>query len=193
MSEEKAYYVYALKDPRSNPARAFYVGKGVGSRAYDHLVRPDGTRKGDMIREIEQGANHVLVSKLVEGLTENQALKLETELISSMGTIETGGFLTNSVVPSGLGSKRRAGVTVPLGVIEKAQLGLTLLKDAVLELTKANENSVTNADVAGLLGLRSDYGGGSKDYLSYSLLGLLIRDGKVKRLAASRRHVASTR
>ena len=27
-----SYYVYALKDPRSNPAKIFYIGKGTGSR-----------------------------------------------------------------------------------------------------------------------------------------------------------------
>ncbi len=30
MSEAKSYYVYALKDPRSSPAQAFYIGKGTG-------------------------------------------------------------------------------------------------------------------------------------------------------------------
>jgi hypothetical protein len=42
-----AFYVYALKDPRSSPAKPFYVGKGVDTRAWDHLVEPDGTAKGD--------------------------------------------------------------------------------------------------------------------------------------------------
>ena len=58
---------------------------------------------------------------------------------------------------------------------EKAQLGLTLLKDAVLELARANIKEISNSDAASLLGLRSDYGGGSKDYLSYSIIGVLAR------------------
>ena len=37
------YYVYALKDPRSTVAMPFYIGKGTGSRAFDHLVSPDRT------------------------------------------------------------------------------------------------------------------------------------------------------
>ena len=183
------FYVYALKDPRSNPATPFYVGKGTGTRAYDHVVRPDETRKGEWIRAILQDGAEPLVSILLDDLTETQALLLESELISAFGTIDTGGLLTNTVIPSGVSANRRTKLTVPSGSIEKAQIGLRLLKEAVLELAKANPEGVSNSDTASVLGLRSDYGGGSKDYLSYSLLGLLMRDGKVKR--AGRKHVST--
>ena len=63
-------------------------------------------------------------------------------------------------------------------------------KDAVLELAKANPNGISNSDAASLLGLRSDYGGGSKDYLSYSVLGILMREGKLERSATNKKHVA---
>ena len=66
-----------------------------------------------------------------------------------------------------------------------------LLKNAVLEFARANPKVITNSDTASLLGLRSDYGGGSKDYLSYSLLGLLMRDGLLKRDGVNRRHIAT--
>jgi hypothetical protein len=63
------YYVYALKDPRSSPAKPFYVGKGTGSRAYDHLVTPDRTRKYARIREIIDSAVRPLISlRLPESL-----------------------------------------------------------------------------------------------------------------------------
>ena len=71
-------------------------------------------------------------------------------------------------------------------MVEKAQLGLHLLKDAVVELTAANKTGVTNADVASLLGLRSDYRGRQKDYLSYSVLGLLLREGRIERRGTGR-------
>jgi uncharacterized protein len=190
MPVDNSFYVYALKDPRTSPALPFYIGKGTGTRSFDHLVKPDSTRKGTRIQEIVASGTKVLVTRLVESLTEAQALKLEAELIAALGTIDTGGLLTNSVLPSGLASKARASVIVPSGVKEKAQLGLALLKESILELAKANPKGISNSDAASLLGLRSDYGGGAKDYLSYSVIGLLLREGKLERDPVSRKHIA---
>lgn len=186
------FYVYALKDPRTSPAMPFYIGKGTGSRAFDHLVTPDATKKYARIREILAAGSKPMVDILVEDLTEAQALRLEAELISAFGTTELGGLLTNAVVPSGLGV-RKTGIVVPQGCIERAQLGLQLLKTAVLELARANPSGIKNSDAASLLGLRSDYRGKQKDYLSYSVLGLLLREGKVVRAAESHRHRANAR
>jgi len=46
MSDDSSYYVYVFKDPRTSPVLPFYVGKGTGTRSFDHLVRADSTRKG---------------------------------------------------------------------------------------------------------------------------------------------------
>jgi hypothetical protein len=184
------YYVYALKDPRSSPARPFYIGKGTGSRAYDHLVTPDRTRKYARIKEIVDAGARPLIDILVEDLTEAQALRLEAELISAFGTADTGGLLTNSIVPQGVGGRKRASLVVPHGTVERAQLGLEFLKSAIIELAMANPRGITNSDTASALGLRSDYRGRQKDYLSYSVLGLLLREGRLKRHRdGSPRHV----
>jgi uncharacterized protein len=184
------FYVYAIKDPRSKQPRPFYIGKGTGSRAYDHLVSPDSTKKYKRIREILEADAKPIIDILVDDLTEAQALKIEAELIAAFGTEETGGVLTNAVVPSGLGGKRRDHIAVPQGTVERAQLGLEFLKSAILNLARANPGGITNSDAASLLGLRSDYNGKQKDYLSYSILGLLLREGKVERKHSPARHVA---
>ena len=184
------FYVYAIKDPRSKQPKAFYVGKGTGSRAFDHLVSPDSTKKYKRIKEIVESGQKPIIDILVDDLTEAQALKIEAELIAAFGTEETGGILTNTVVPSGLGGKKRDHISVPHGTVERAQLGLEFLKTAILELAKANPGGITNADAASLLGLRSDYNGKQKDYLSYSIFGLLIRQGKIERKHSPSRHVA---
>lgn len=185
------FYVYALKDPRSSPALPFYIGKGTGSRAYDHLVMPDATRKYARIKEMLDAGTKPMVDILVEDLTEIQAFRLEAELIAAFGTVDSGGLLTNAVVPTGLGGKKRNGIIVPQGAIERAQLGLDLLKTSILELAKANPDGITNSDAASILGLRSDYQGKQTDYLSYSVLGLLLREGRIKRTADTKRHTAN--
>ena len=186
------YYVYALKDPRSSPAIPFYIGKGTGSRAYDHLAKFDRTRKYTRIREILNSGHKPIVDVLVDNLSEEDALRLEAELISAFGTLETGGPLTNAVIPSGLASSKSQKTVVPQGTVEQAQLGLSMLKRAVTTLIVANPRGLTNSEVAGVLGLRSDYRGRQKDYLSYSVLGLLLREGRViRREERPPRHVTA--
>jgi hypothetical protein len=187
VSDARTYYVYALKDTRVNPAMPFYIGKGTGIRAWEHAQKADDTRKGERIREIQTAGAVVLTTKLVEGLSEIDALRVEAELIAAFGTESAGGLLTNTVAPnvSPKGRKLR-NLNVPVGVFEKAQMSLQMLKDAVLELAIANEPGLTNSDIAHTLGLQSDYLGGSKDYLSWSILGLLMREGKLTRVAAKR-------
>jgi hypothetical protein len=186
------FYIYALKDPRMSRAKPFYIGKGTGSRAWEHTLRVDSTRKGMRIAEIQAQGLDIITTILADELTEAQALKLEAELIASFGTEDTGGLLTNSVIPSGSKLKVRSELTIPTGVVEKAQIGLELLKTAVLEFAQANPTGVMNADVSKSLGLQSDYAGGSKDYLAWSILGLLMREGKVIR-GDERKHRAIIR
>jgi len=150
--EDGAHYIYMLKDPRSTPAKPFYVGKGVGTRAWDHLLTPDQTQKGRLISEIKAAGQEVLVSKVCENLSEIQAIRLEAELIAALGLKDSGGLLLNSVRPTGVARGRQRDLVIPTGVVEKAQLALSLLLDSVLELAKANPNGVTNADVCHTLG-----------------------------------------
>jgi hypothetical protein len=70
-------------------------------------------------------------------------------------------------------------------VKQKAAMGLALIKEAILDHLEAHKDTgLRNADLARDLGLESDHDGQQKDYLTYSILGLLLREcqvGKVKR------------
>ena len=175
------FYVYALKDPTNNPALIFYIGKGTGDRAWEHEKHIDNSEKGQVIKAIHDAGKNVIHTILVSNLTETQALKIEAELISTFGVRSEGGFLTNKVKPSTRKKKLDDPLNLPDGCYEKSQIALQMLKESVLEFASANPEGVTNADVAKYLGLQTSYGGGSKDYLSYSILGLLMREGDVKR------------
>ena len=174
------YYVYSLKDPRTKPAKVFYIGKGTGSRATDHLKKIDETRKGKFIQEILDSGYSPVVAKIVEQLTEEQAFQIELELISSFGAVDTGGSLYKSVIPKSIRRKVDNEITVPSGALEKAQLGLKLLKDSISLLSEENPNGITNSDCAHYLGLQSDNEGKQQDYLTYSVLGLLIKEGSLE-------------
>lgn len=175
---DKSFYVYGLKDTRKNPAKLFYVGKGTGIRKDDHLTTIDNTSKGRFIKEIIDGGGTVIVSVLIDGLTENESLKLEAELISALGTERNGGILKNSITPRG-NELSKTTLNIPHGVFERAQNGLRFLKDSTFELIEANKVGVKNSELARHLGLQSDNNGKQKDYLTYSILGLLIRENKI--------------
>ena len=64
---------------------------------------------------------------------------------------------------------------------EKAEKGLALLKESILEFLKQHPDGATNAQVVNALDLHSDQAGKQKNYLSWSILGILMREGKVAR------------
>lgn len=187
---QNPFYVYALKDPREKPAKPFYVGKGTGNRAWEHQANVDDSEKGHLIQQIKDSGNNVIHTIVADDLTERQALKIEAELISAFGIRAQGGLLTNKVRPNPDNVSSRIKANIPDGCYEKAQIGLDFLKSSVMELAKANPSGISNSDAAKYLGLQSDYGGGSKDYLSYSLIGLLMKEGRLKR-TPNRKHVAT--
>ena len=174
-----SYYVYALKDPRPNPAKIFYIGKGTGNRAWSHITNIDDTPKGIFIKEIKASGKEVMITLLVSDLTEVQALKIESELISSFGTIDGGGTLYNTVIPTGTVQRIPRNINVPIGVVDKAQIGINLLKDALEEFAEANPEGITNAESSHCLGLQSDNDRQQQDYLTYSILGILLKESRV--------------
>ena len=73
---ENCYYVYALKDPRVSPARTFYIGKGTGIRAYEHLDNPDNTKKSARIKEITESGRKPVVDILISNLTRTPSTEI---------------------------------------------------------------------------------------------------------------------
>jgi hypothetical protein len=63
---------------------------------------------------------------------------------------------------------------------DKAQTGLEMIKEAIISELKAHKQGMTNAEIVHKLGLESDVEGENRNYLSWSVLGILIADGKVK-------------
>lgn len=187
---QNPFYVYALKDPRDKPAKPFYIGKGTGNRAWEHQANVDESEKGQLIKQIKGVGLNVIHTIIADNLTEQQALKIEAELISAFGIRSLGGLLTNKIRPNPENIKHHIKVNIPDGCYEKAQMALELMKSAVMELAKANPSGISNSDAAKYLGLQSDYGGGSKDYLSYSVIGLLMKEGRLQR-TGNRKHVAT--
>lgn len=179
MSSNNFYYVYALKDTRKNPAQIFYIGKGNGIRKEEHLINIDNTLKGQFIKEIQADGGKVIATPLVENLSEVQALRLEAELIIAFGIEKNGGILKNSVLPKNIHNRNVSLLNIPEGTYEKAQFGLDFLKKAIEEVIRANPNGVKNAEFAGYLDLHSDNNGKQKDYLTYSILGILMRENKI--------------
>ncbi len=92
--ERIGHYVYVLKDPRNS--NIFYIGKGVRNRVFQHLkgALESSTEnlKLNLIREItlDSEVEHYI---LRHGLTEEQALEIESACIDLLGL----DILTNSI------------------------------------------------------------------------------------------------
>ena len=77
--------------------------------------------------------------------------------------------------------KSVSSLIVPDGTRTKAQIGLKLLKESALEFIDANPQGIKNSQLAHYLDLHSDNNGNQKDYLTYSILGLLMKEGRIKK------------
>lgn len=68
----------------------------------------------------------------------------------------------------------------------KAEMAMALLKEAILDHLEDHPEGVGNAELAHNLGLRSDKDGDHRNFLTYSVLGLLINDNLVEKTGEGR-------
>ena len=84
---ELRYYVYFLRDPRSE--QVFYVGKGKGNRLFDHVAcaidAPTESDKLAQIRDIHASGKEVEHFILRHGMDEDTAFEVEAAVIDFVG------------------------------------------------------------------------------------------------------------
>ncbi len=83
VAEALGSYVYIYIDPRDH--KPFYIGKGVGNRAFSHLLEDDESDKVARIREIRESGDKPLIEILRHGLTDDQAALVEASAIDLLG------------------------------------------------------------------------------------------------------------
>jgi hypothetical protein len=109
--DPRKFYVYVYLDPlepglftcddTSFKYRPIYVGKGCGKRIFQHVedakqpAKKSNREKLDLIRRIMDSGDNPLIFKVKEGITNNEALSLERELIDTFGINLEGGILAN--------------------------------------------------------------------------------------------------
>lgn len=97
-----SYYVYVYIDPRSY--EEFYYGKGKGSRKDAHLTDVSDSAKVARIKEILDEGERPIIRVIASGLTEHEALMVETTLIWKLGrtldNIASGHFVSRFRKPN---------------------------------------------------------------------------------------------
>jgi hypothetical protein len=76
-------YVYAYTDPRSG--EFFYLGKGIGNRAFSHLAETGDSEKVKLIRAIRQAGHEPKIEIIRYGLTNAEAELVEAVAIDLLG------------------------------------------------------------------------------------------------------------
>ena len=65
---------------------------------------------------------------------------------------------------------------------KQAQDGLSLIQDAILDILADAPSGLKNSEITKALGLHSDQEGRNKDYLAWSILGIMMKSGKIQKI-----------
>lgn len=121
----KRFYVYAYLRTDGTP---HYIGKGTGRRAWQAHTRTGP--KGGVVDRVPRDPNRIRL--LAVGLTDQESLDMERDLISILGRFDEGGCLYNFTVGGDSPQHSQASIEkmsrhakargMPMAVIEAAQL-----------------------------------------------------------------------
>jgi hypothetical protein len=81
-------YVYIYYDPRKSPIEPIYIGKGKGKRISFHKNRAKNPILKRKLEKIKDLGLEPIVEKFIDNISDEEALKLEIELISKYGRID---------------------------------------------------------------------------------------------------------
>ena len=106
--ENNNFYTYQLIDPRTN--KPFYIGKGTGDRMNQHMIEARGCRdkwtnkiKCQIINSIENLGRKVIVEKIQDNVSEDEAYDMEIALILQYGKIIDGSGILSNIADGGQG------------------------------------------------------------------------------------------
>jgi hypothetical protein len=88
-------------------------------------------------------------------------------------------FVADGRLAGGLASRPKIEKEDAMDERNEAQAGLKQIQEAIVALLRREPDGLRNAEIAEALNLRSDFRGRQKDYLTYSVLGGLIDQGRV--------------
>lgn len=105
----KDYYIYIFLDQRFTGEwkygelkfnfKPFYIGKGKNGRITDHFSNSSlnsNSYKNNLIKKIKEELNELPIHyRIFENLTEDEAFKIEIDIIAHFGRVKNGGLLVN--------------------------------------------------------------------------------------------------
>ena len=135
-SEQPIYYVYCLYRPTNEPV---YIGKGHGER---WLAKRTMVKNPHLARIAQAAGGTLRSEKLMENLTEQEALAAEVALIKKIGRDIHGGPLVN-LTDGGDGTSGRICSDETRTKMSKALKGMRIPQEAIERAKKTREARLT--------------------------------------------------